>query len=91
MRKKLKWLKEHKKEVLITAGVLAGTTMLIVIGVKSRKVCEDAIASNYAIDLEKLPIKELGNAGKRFLDAIPEATDDTLVNVVAYIEKKDLA
>lgn len=62
-------------------------------GEKIAKACEEAsnaIVSRCTIDLEKLPIKELGNVGKRFLDAIPEATEDTLVNVIAYIEKTDL-
>lgn len=107
MQEKLKWLKEHKKEVLIGAGVLAGTTLLIVIGVKSHKAAKlrkvenaklietfeeagNALVPNCQIDLEKIPVKDLGKTGQRFLDAFPGITEETLVNVVAYIEKKDL-
>lgn len=107
MRDKIEWLKENKKEILIGAGVLVGTTLLIVIGAKthrrtklhkaeSKRIIEAfeeatvAIVPNCQINLEKIPIKELGAMGKRFLDAIPEATEETLVNVIAYIEKEDL-
>ena len=75
-------IKSHKAKMLRIAD-----------GEKFVKACEEAsnaIVSRCTIDLEKLPIKDLGNVGKRFLDAIPEATEDTLVNVVAYIEKTDL-
>lgn len=115
MNKKIEWLKEHKKEVLIGTGFTVGTIALIVIGVEKRDVrtkrmmvlmdvankkvkdlsdafqrCVDSIDHNYSLDLEAIPIKELGNIGDNFLKNTPGTDENTLVQVIAYIEKKDL-
>ncbi|MCD8119690.1 MAG: hypothetical protein LUE29_09490 [Lachnospiraceae bacterium] len=124
MKEKLRWAKEHKKELLIGAGCFVGGTVLVAIGVKcTRKTnsvsmdtitsaidkavdsaieatlnmvssvhesSDPSIAQQYCVDLEAIPIKDLGNIGKNFLDAIPEAREDTVVQVIAYIENKDL-
>ena len=37
MNEKLKWVKEHKKEILIGTGTVIGTAVLITIGVKSSR------------------------------------------------------
>lgn len=111
MKGKIKWLKEHKKEVLIGAGGIIGTTVLITIGVKIKNTAiidekaheklgekifnafmgDLGVDNRYCVDLEPIPIKDLGNIGSNFLKEIPEATEETLVQVIAYIEKKDLA
>lgn len=50
----------------------------------------DSVDHTYQVDLEPVPIKELGNIGQNFLKLVPGTTEDTLVQTLAYIEKKDL-
>lgn len=99
MKKKIQWLKEHKAEILVGTGGLIVIGVSIAVGIKITKINKSEIIDlgidlgidkRYGLDLEEVAIKELGNVGKNFLAHIPEATEDTLVNVIAYIEKKDL-
>lgn len=54
------------------------------------KSAVDEVDDHYGLDLEAVPIKDLGNIGENFLKNTPGTDENTLVQVVAYIEKKDL-
>lgn len=56
----------------------------------SFKSAINSVDDHYCLDLEAVPIKDLGNIGENFLKNTPGTDEDTLVQVIAYIEKKDL-
>lgn len=99
-----KWMKEHKKELAIGAVVVVGGVILSYFGVKwvsksKVKVSDDilplpdssllGIDKRYGVDLEPIPMEDLGKLGEEFQKAMPELDPSTPVNVVAYVDVAD--
>lgn len=84
MNKKLEWIKEHKKEILIGTGMIVGTAVLIVIGVKrsksSKSLAEDLLVFKSDTDTRSL-IDAINSAGE--LDLTPKVVDEDIFTMLA--------
>lgn len=75
MSKKLEWVKEHKKEILVGAGTVIGTAVLITIGVKCSKSSKGKVIN----DMPKL--KEIGRiVDEDIFTELAPSIEETVLN-----------